>query len=44
MVRTSRGSTFHLCERSTLDVRYKRYPALPVLECVGFERRKPPVA
>ena len=38
LIRTSRGSTFRLCERSAMDVRFPRYPALPVLACAGFER------
>ena len=44
VIQTARGTTFHLCERSTTDVRFPRYPALPVLDCPGFERRKPPAA
>ena len=39
-VTTARGTTFWLCERSTRDPRYSRYPRLPVLRCPGFE---PPV-
>ena len=38
VVRTSRGSVFRLCERSAMDVRFPRYPALPVIACPGFER------
>jgi hypothetical protein len=38
-IRTSRGTVFRLCERSVIDVRYRRYPALPVLDCPGFEPR-----
>jgi hypothetical protein len=37
VIRTARGSIFRLCERSTTDPRFPRYPNLPVLECVGFE-------
>jgi hypothetical protein len=37
MIRTGRGSTFRLCERSTTDPRFPRYPPLPVLECAGHE-------
>ena len=36
-----RGSRFHLCERSATDARFPRYPPLPVLHCVGFERIGP---
>jgi hypothetical protein len=37
VIKTARGSTFHLCERSMTDPRFPRYPNLPVLECAGFE-------
>lgn len=37
VVRTRTGSQFHLCMRSRTDVRYPRYPRLPVLSCAGFE-------
>jgi len=36
-IETARGSVFRLCERSTSDPRFPRYPALPVLRCDGFE-------
>jgi hypothetical protein len=36
-VRTHRGSTFLLCQRSRFDPMFPRYPALPVLSCVGDE-------
>jgi hypothetical protein len=38
IVGNTRGSTFSLCERSKFDARFPKYPRLPVLECVGFER------
>jgi hypothetical protein len=38
VIETRRGATFRLCERSTLEPdRYPRYPALPVIDCAGFE-------
>jgi hypothetical protein len=37
VVRSARGSTFWLCERSVTDARFPRYPALPVVRCAGFE-------
>jgi hypothetical protein len=37
-VRNTRGSVFHLCERSRSDSSYPRYPRLPVLSCRGYER------
>jgi hypothetical protein len=39
VIRTTRGTVFRLCERSTTDVRYPRYPVLPVISCPGFETR-----
>lgn len=36
-----RGSRFYLCELSTTDPRFSRYPPLPVLRCEGFEREEP---
>ena len=41
IVRTSRGSTFSLCERSRTDERFPKYPRLPVERCRGFEAGKP---
>jgi hypothetical protein len=32
-----RGGTFFRCTRAETDSRFVRYPALPVLECVGYE-------
>ena len=28
-----------MCERSRTDERFPKYPRLPVVECVGWERR-----
>jgi len=36
---SSRGSRFYLCERSRTDPGFPRYPALPVVACIGWERR-----
>ena len=32
-----RGSTFYLCRLSYSDNRFRRYPAIPVLACSGFQ-------
>jgi hypothetical protein len=37
IVETKRGSVFRLCELSTTDPRFPRYPALPVMHCAGYE-------
>jgi hypothetical protein len=38
-VQSQRGSVFWLCERAKTDARYRKYPALPVVRCEGFELR-----
>ena len=38
----SKRSTFWLCELSTGDPRFPRYPNLPVLRCAGFEPTERP--
>jgi hypothetical protein len=35
---SDRGSVFYLCELSKTDQRFPKYPRLPVLACVGYER------
>jgi len=40
-IESSRGSVFWLCERSKTDPAYKKYPPLPVLRCLGYERGEP---
>jgi len=37
VIESDRGSTFYLCERSTTDPRFPKYPRLPVLRCAGYE-------
>ncbi len=38
VVRSGKGSTFWLCDRAREEPeRYRKYPALPVLRCAGFE-------
>jgi hypothetical protein len=32
----AKGAEFYLCERSFTDPRFRRYPAIPVVACVGF--------
>jgi len=39
IVRTGRGSTFSLCERSRTEPEYPKYPRLPVERCAGYDRR-----
>lgn len=35
---SGRGSVFWLCERSRVDGRFRKYPALPVRACAGYEQ------
>ena len=37
LIKSDRGSTFFMCERSATDARYPKYPRLPVLHCAGYE-------
>jgi hypothetical protein len=37
VITSARGSTFSLCKLSFVDVRFAKYPALPVRECAGYE-------
>ncbi len=41
-IRSSKNSEFWLCERSKIDPRFPKYPALPVRTCSGFERTETP--
>lgn len=36
-VRSDRGSVFYFCKRSDTDPNFPKYPALPLLECPGYE-------
>jgi hypothetical protein len=37
-VESSRGSIFLLCDLSSSDPRFVKYPRLPVLSCPGYEK------
>jgi len=39
VIASSRGSAFTLCQRSTTDPQFPRYPALPVRACPGYDPR-----
>jgi len=39
-MQNDRGSTFYLCELSTTDARFPKYPRLPVIQCVGYVSRR----
>jgi hypothetical protein len=38
-VKSRRGSVFLLCELSTRDPKFPKYPRLPVLSCRGYEKK-----
>jgi len=38
---SARGSKFWRCGLADVDVRFRRYPPLPVRTCVGHERGEP---
>ncbi|HUU35865.1 MAG TPA: hypothetical protein VMW48_17490 [Vicinamibacterales bacterium] len=38
------ASTFVMCTRGLTDSRYRKYPALPVIACRGFEIAAPPAS
>jgi hypothetical protein len=40
IVESGKGSRFYLCKLSAVDPRFARYPRLPVLECIGFEKKE----
>jgi hypothetical protein len=35
-IESPRGSTFYLCERSSTDPSFPKYPRLPALACPGY--------
>ena len=39
-VRSGRGAVFLLCGRFADDARFPKYPRLPVVSCIGYERRE----
>ena len=38
LVRNPRGNVFYMCQLSEIDPRFAKYPRLPVLRCIGYER------
>jgi hypothetical protein len=38
VITSSRESTFYRCRRSENDPSFRKYPALPVVACRGYER------
>lgn len=45
IIESGRGSRFYMCTEAQRDPRLKKYPPLPVLQCVAYEpadRSSPP--
>jgi hypothetical protein len=38
VITSSRGGVFYQCALSFVDPRFAKYPALPVLSCIGYVR------
>jgi hypothetical protein len=36
-IESDRGSVFFLCQLALTDSRFKKYPRLPVVSCLGYE-------
>ena len=41
-IASDRGSVFFFCQLARTDTRFKKYPRLPVLSCIGYERKATP--
>lgn len=41
VITSAKGASFVLCGLSRTDEHFSKYPALPVLTCVGFEASEP---
>ncbi len=41
-IKSDRGSSFYLCQRSTTDPNFPKYPRLPVIECFGYQPKPKP--
>jgi hypothetical protein len=41
IITSAKGSVFLMCLRASTDRRFRKYPPLPVIECIGFEQVEP---
>lgn len=39
-IRSDRGAVFYRCGRAASDPTFRKYPALPVMLCAGYEVKK----
>ena len=44
IVKSAKGSFFLMCHLAKTDSRFEKYPALPVLQCSGYEQVEPDLA
>ena len=40
LIKSDRGATFYLCQRSASDASLPKYPRLPVIQCRGYEKKE----
>jgi hypothetical protein len=38
-IESDRGARFYLCELSATNPEYRKYPALPVIDCAGYQAK-----
>jgi hypothetical protein len=38
-IESDRGAKFYLCELSAVDPAFRKYPALPVIRCAGYQAK-----
>ena len=38
-IESDRRAKFYLCELSAVDPAYRKYPALPVIRCAGYQTK-----
>ena len=39
---SDKGSKFYMCQRSSTNPTFPKYPRLPVVQCIGYETKQPP--
>jgi hypothetical protein len=40
VVESDRGSRFYLCQLASTDRRFRKYPSLPVVQCLGYQAQE----
>ncbi|HXF11629.1 MAG TPA: hypothetical protein VN517_00630 [Terriglobales bacterium] len=41
LITSDRDSTFYMCQRSAWDKNFAKYPRLPVVRCLGYDKNSP---